>query len=78
MLVRQRIVNRSDGRHGGQNLITHLVHCVLDACATVGGKGVDCDSAGTIPGLVEFWYRGFDMVKSIEGLPCTSAIYLAA
>ena len=74
MLVRQRIVNRSDGRHGGQDLITHLVHGVLDACATVGGKGLGRDSSGIVPGLVELGYHGFDMVESIEGLPCPSAV----
>lgn len=78
MLVWQRIVNRSDGRHSGQNLITHLVHGVLDACATVRGKGLDRDGPGTVPRLVKFWYHRFDMVESIEGLPCPSAVDFGA
>lgn len=53
MLVWQRVVNRSDSRYSGQDLITHLVHGVLDACATVRCKGLDGDGPGTVPGLVE-------------------------
>lgn len=78
MLVGQRIVNRGDGWHSAQDLIAHLVHGVLDASATVGGKCLDCDSPGTIPGRVKFWHHGLDMVESIKGLPCPSTVDFGA
>lgn len=78
MLIGQRIINRSDGWHSGQDLIAHLVHGVLDASAIVDGKSLHRDSSGTVPGLVKDWYHGLDMIESIEGLPRPSAVDFGA
>lgn len=69
VLVGQRVGGRQGLGHGGEDLLAHLVHCVLHAGALVLGKGLHCDVAGGAPRWVELGHGGADggQVRELPG-----------
>jgi hypothetical protein len=78
VFVGERVVDRLNEGSGSQNLVGHLVHCVLHAGAVVLCECAHGDGPDIVPGLVEFGNVGADLVECRKSLPMPIALNFRA
>lgn len=78
MLVREGIVDLGNQGLSSQNLLTHLVHCVLDTGAVLGRKEAEGDLANLFPGLVELGHVLFDRIQRLKCGPGPAGVHRSA
>ena len=69
MLVRKRVIDSFHPRNRSQNLVTHLVHGILHACAVVVCKRSESNFTRLFPRLVEILGPETNLLQTGECLP---------
>lgn len=77
MLVRQRIGNQVCLRHGGQDLLAHLVHGILHTGALILGKSGERNVASLLPCRVKLGARLPHGLYIRKGLPLPGSVNIS-